>query len=80
MDTIKNIVVFDGCLDLPNPNLDQYDRSKAIAYKVMRFLRNRDTDIIKQINKEKAVLYINRITGEWKIKNASKKLINRIFG
>lgn len=80
MDTINNIIIFDGCLELPNPNLNKYDRSKAIVQKVLRFLRNRDSDIIQQINKEKATLYINRHTGEWKIQNASRKLINRIFG
>ncbi|NJB81886.1 hypothetical protein [Wenyingzhuangia aestuarii] len=80
MDTIKNIVIFDGSLELPNPDLDKFDRSKAIVNKVLRFLRNRDSNIIDKINKENAVLYINRYSGEWKIKNASNKLINRIFG
>ncbi|MGY6647978.1 hypothetical protein [Wenyingzhuangia sp. IMCC45574] len=80
MDTIKNIVVFDGALELPNPDLNKYDRSRAIVQKVTRFLMSRDSDIIKQINKEKATLYIYRYSGQWKIKNASRKLINRIFG
>ncbi|MDO6738797.1 hypothetical protein [Wenyingzhuangia sp. 2_MG-2023] len=80
METIKNIVIFDGSIEISNPNLHKYERSKAISEKVLRFLRSRDTTIIQEINREKAILYINRYSGEWKIKNASKKLINRIFG
>ncbi|ANW96172.1 hypothetical protein AXE80_07730 [Wenyingzhuangia fucanilytica] len=80
MDTINNIVVFDGSLELHNPDLKKYDRSKAIVERVLRFLKNRDKKIIRLINKENAILYINRYSGTWKIQNASTKLINRIFG
>lgn len=80
MNTIKNIVIFDGVLELQNPDLSKFNRSKAIIDKILRFLKNRDSDIIEKINNEEAILYVNRYSGEWKIKNASKKLINRIFG
>ena len=79
-NTINNIIIFDGSLELKNPDLRKFDRSRAIIEKITRFLKNRDSDIIKRINKENAVLYIYRYSGEWKIKNASKKLINKIFG
>ncbi|MGY5354218.1 hypothetical protein [Wenyingzhuangia sp. IMCC45467] len=80
MNTINNIVVFDGSLELRNPDLKKYDRSKAILDRILRYLSSRDKKIIKQINKEEATLYIYRYSGEWKIKNASTKLINKIFG
>lgn len=79
MNTINNIVVFDGSLELHNPDLNKYDRSKAILERILRFLKTRDKKIIRLINEENATLYIYRYSGEWKIQNASKKLINRIF-
>ena len=79
MQTIENIIVFDGFKEVHNPDIANYDRAKNILNQITLFLKSRGTNVIKKINKEKAIIYINRRTGEWKLKNASKTLINRVF-